>query len=139
MSEALLKRELALHQGAASVISAGLHATPGTRAHPWALAAARELGISLDHHRSQLLTAEMVEQADAIFAMDYQNQVELLTYYPNARGKIFMLAAYAEDSYRSIEIPDPYYGDAQQTLRCYRVLQTCIQNVAAGLGPMQEK
>jgi protein-tyrosine phosphatase len=138
MSEALMKREISQHRAGISVISAGLHATPGTTAHPWALAAARELGISLEQHRAQLLTAEMVDQADAIFAMDYQNLVELLAYYPNAKEKIFMLAAYAEDSYRGVEIPDPYYGDAQQTLQCYRVLQTCIQNIAASMLQQQK-
>lgn len=133
MCAALMKRELSQHIGRFSVISAGLHASPGRTAHPWSIAAARELGIFLDEHRAQLLTAEMVERADAIFAMDYQNQVELLACYPTAKGKIFMLSAYAEESYRGIEIPDPYYGDAEQTLRCYRVLQTCIHNVAASV------
>lgn len=133
MCEALMKRELSRHQAGVSVISAGLHASPGNSAHPWAMAAARDLGISLEQHRAQLLTVEMVEQADAVFAMDYQNQVELLAYYPNARGKIFMLAAYAEHSYGRVEIPDPYYGDAQETLRCYRVLQACIHNIAASI------
>ncbi len=133
-----MKRELSRHPHV-STISAGLHATPGTRAHPWALAAARELGISLEEHRSQLLTGEMVDRADAIFAMDYQNQVELLMYYPNARGKIFMLAAYARHSYRGVEIPDPYYGDAEETLRCYGVCESCVQNLAASILQPQAK
>lgn len=133
MCEALMRRELPDQSGQVTIISAGLHASQGTMAHPWALAAARELGISLDDHRAQQLTAEMVDQSDAIFAMDCQNQVELLANYPNAKRKIFMLGAYAGDSDRRVEIPDPYYGDPEQTRHCYQVLQRCIHNVASAV------
>ena len=133
MCEALIKRELAGAPGI-KVVSAGLHASPGNTAHPWAIAAARELGISLDGHRAQLLTPAMVDQADAIFAMDYQNEVELLTRYPHARNKILMLAAYAGDGYCGVEISDPYYGDPERTRACYEILAMCIENlVASGL------
>jgi protein-tyrosine-phosphatase len=131
MCEALMKQELAGQKGQVTVISAGLHASPGTRAHPWALAAARELGISLDDHRAQQLTAEMVNQADAIFAMDYRNQVELLAQYPEAKERIFMLRVYERAADRRAEILDPYYGDLDETRECYRLLQKCIHNVAS--------
>lgn len=133
MCEALMKQELGAYSNQIKVSSAGLHATAGRAAHAWALAAARELGISLDDHRSQQLTAEMVDQADAIFAMDYQNQVELLAQYPQAKEKIFRLRAYEGAPVRRAEIRDPYYGDLEQTLECYRLLQKCIKNVASGV------
>lgn len=128
-----MKRELTNHSGQVKVASAGLHASPGKAAHPWAIVAARGLGISLDDHRAQLLTAGMVEKSDAIFAMDYQNQVELLARYPEAKEKIFMLGAHAGESYPRVEIADPYYGDLEQTRLCYQILQSCIRDVAAGV------
>lgn len=131
MCEALMRRELAGQNPQFKLISAGLHASPGTPAHPWALAAARELGVLLDDHRSQQLTAEMVHQADAIFAMDHQNQVELLAQCPEAKEKIFMLRAYEGTAGRRMEIQDPYYGDLEQTRQCYRLLQNCVHNVAS--------
>ena len=133
MCEALMKREMADQLSQVNVVSAGLHASAGTAAHPWGLAAARELGIALDDHRAQALTLEMVDQADAIFAMDYQNVVELLAYYPKAKGKIFMLGQYAGDEHPRAEIPDPYYGNPEQTRLCYQVLQRCIHNVACSV------
>ena len=67
------------------IVSAGLHASEGREAHPWAQEASEGLGISLAEHKAKPLTREMVEQADCVFAMDFQNKAELLTLYPEAR------------------------------------------------------
>jgi protein-tyrosine-phosphatase len=111
------------------IVSAGLHANPGREAHPWMQEAAKELGISLAAHRAKLLTREMVNAADAIFAMDFQNKAELLTLYPESADKIHMLSAYAEGAWKNREIPDPYLGDLEVTRYCARQLQTCIRNL----------
>jgi protein-tyrosine phosphatase len=133
MAESLMRRDLSetglLEQ--AQIKSAGLHATAGREAHPWAQEAASELGISLAEHRAKLLTTEMVEQADCIFAMDFQNKAELLTLYPAAREKIYMLSAYAEGPWQYREIPDPYLGDLEATRYCGRQLEICIRNLLA--------
>jgi protein-tyrosine-phosphatase len=113
------------------IVSAGLHASPGREAHPWMQEAATELGISLASHRAKLLTREMVDKADAIFAMDFQNKAELLTLYPDASEKIYMLSMYAEGAWKYREIPDPYLGDVDVTRYCAKQLQICIQNLLA--------
>lgn len=113
--------------------SAGLHAIPGNAAHPWALEASREFGLSLQNHQAQELTEALVSQSDVIFAMDFQNKAELLALYPEARVKILMLSAYAEGAERNREISDPYFGDVEATRRCYGSLQTCVKNLTAKL------
>jgi len=134
MCEYLMNREAAgLDDLQFAVTSAGLNAIPGNPAHSWAVAAAREFGISLENHRARLVTREMVDQADAIFAMDYQNQVQLLSRWPSAGNKLFMLAAYSSQEYRPVEISDPYYLGQPQTKICFAILNTCIQNLAASL------
>ena len=134
MAEAMLKRALfELNLEGMQVLSAGLHATPGREAHPWAQIASEEIGIPLTQHRAQRLTPEMVEQADVIFAMDFLNKAELLALYPTAKNKIFMISAYADGPLRYREIPDPYTGNLQITRECYAVLQTCVQRLAEGL------
>ena len=137
MAERLMKQEVSRRASKPVRIgSAGLHATPGKAAHPWALTASADFGISLDNHRAQLLTAEMVEQTDAIFAMDFQNLAELLTLFPDSRHKIFMLSAYLDGPGQNREIPDPYYGDVDATRSCYRVLQSIVRNLAADVFPV---
>jgi len=134
MCEALLNRELAhLDDAQFTVASAGLNAIHGRPAHPWAIAAAKEFDISLEHHRARLLTAEMVNQADAIFVMDYHNQVQLLSRWGGAKKKVFLLSAYAAGDYRPVEILDPYYMGQEGTVRCYEILNACIQNLVRGL------
>jgi protein-tyrosine-phosphatase len=134
MCEALMNRELlGLDNAQFTVTSAGLNATPGRLAHPWAIAAAREFSVSLERHHARLLTRQMVNEADAIFAMDYQNQVQLLSRWADARNKIVMLAAYSGQEYPSVEIADPYYQDQEQTRRCYQILDTCIRNLVCSL------
>lgn len=134
MAEAMFRQSTAGTQILVTAVSAGLHAIPSREAHPRALVASSEFGISLVEHRAQLLTPEMVSQADAIFVMDFQNKAEVLALYPEARDKVVMLSAYADGAERCREIPDPYFGDLEATRRCYALLQTCIHNLAAELG-----
>jgi protein-tyrosine phosphatase len=115
------------------IASAGLHAIPGTPAHPWARTASAEFGLSLEGHRARLLTAEMVSAADAIFAMDFQNKAELLAQYPGSRDKILMLSAYATGRQHCREIPDPYFGNLSATQHCYGVLQKCVETLTLTL------
>ena len=133
MAEFIMRNALAdtgsEEAGRVRIASGGLHALPGREAHEWAQQAAGELGISLSQHRAKAVTAEMVENADCIFAMDFQNKAELLTLYPEAEQKIYMLSAYAEGAWRYREIPDPYLGSLDTTRHCARQLQTCIRNL----------
>jgi protein-tyrosine-phosphatase len=133
MAEFLMRQELSrtgLEQQV-RIVSAGLHAITGKEAHPWAQEAAAGLGISLADHRAKPVTRELVEQADCVLAMDFQNKAELLTLYPEAQEKIFMLSAYASGAWQYREIPDPYLGDLETTRFCGQQLQTCVQNLVA--------
>lgn len=135
LAEFLMKQELS-EAGLAEqvrIMSAGLHANAGREAHPWAQEAAKNLGISLVEHHAKPLTREMIEQADCVFAMDFQNKAELLTLYPEAQAKICMLSAYGEGSWQYREIPDPYLTDMENTQFCGRQLRTCIRNLIASM------
>jgi protein-tyrosine phosphatase len=127
MAEALFRKEAEAVQLAVSATSAGLHAISGSEAHPWAQAASAEMAAPLANHRSRLLTQEMVSEADAVFAMDFQNLAELLALYPEARRKILLLGEYSEGSGRSREIADPYFGNLDTTRGCYAMLHACIR------------
>jgi protein-tyrosine phosphatase len=131
MADAMLKQAAITAKFEVRSDSAGLHAVPGNQAHPWAQTAASEMGISMGTHRAKLLTTEMVEQADAVFAMDLQNMAELLNLYPRFEDKLFMLAAYTGQHHPLKEIPDPYFGDLEATRQCYRLLRDCVQNLVA--------
>jgi protein-tyrosine phosphatase len=127
MAEVLLRAAApAANLADLQVSSAGVHAIPGSAAHPWALAASAEMGVPLTEHRSRLLTPEMVAQADAIFAMDFQNMAELLALYPEAKSKVLMVTTFLEGAQRGREIADPYFGNLDTTRACYAMLQACM-------------
>ena len=115
------------------VSSAGMHATNGNSAHPWAQLAAEGAGLSLVNHRAKLLTREMVDQTDAILAMDFQNKSELLAQYPDAADRVFMLSAYADPPWKNREIPDPYFGDEEKTSDCCKAIDVCVRRLLATL------
>jgi protein-tyrosine phosphatase len=133
MCEVLMQRALAELPIKVSVSSAGTDAVPGRPAHPWALLSAEELGVSLDGHRARALTSEMIDRADAIVVMDYQNRVQLLSRWKQASGKVFMLGACAREVCPEIEIRDPYYSDQAQCTVCYQIINTCITNLVRSL------
>lgn len=134
MAEAMFRKAVAAAQlNEIRAASAGLHAVPGTEAHPWALTAAQELNLPLTAHRAQSVTREMVADADVIFAMDFQNKAELLAEYPESKGKAVMLSSYANGPQRGREIADPYFGDLPATRECYSILQSCIENLVEAL------
>lgn len=134
MAEAMLRHRLGEHGISELVVrSAGVHATQGREAHPWALAASRELGLPLDGHRAQATTQELIGASDLIFAMDYENLAELETKYPDVGGRVFLLSRYASGRERNREIPDPYFGNIESTRKCYAVISKCIDRLAREL------
>jgi protein-tyrosine phosphatase len=134
MCEALARQSLAEQKRSDIIVtSAGTHAIPGRQAHPYAISTASQMGIDLSHHNARALNAEMVEQADAILAMDCRNVVELVSQFPRARNKIYMLGAYAENHGKFVEIEDPYYGHEEMTRECYKRLKSCIERLMSSL------
>jgi protein-tyrosine-phosphatase len=115
------------------ICSAGIHAIPGTKAHPWAIAASSEVGLDLSDHRAKSLTSALMSQSDVVFAMDLQNKAELLSLYPKLRHKVLMLGAYANIEKPCAEIRDPYFGGFEATRLCSRILQTCVCNLTTEL------
>ncbi len=140
MAEAMLNCALAEQRiGGIIVSSAGLHAVTGRSAHPRAISVAQEIGIPLDRHRAQLLTAEMVAETDAVVVMDFENLAEVLALYPQAEHKVCLLGAYANPPMDYREIPDPYFGDEESTRQCYSTLARCIRNLVASLQPVSDR
>jgi len=135
MAEFLIRQalqEMGLEQQV-HVSSAGMHACAGREAHIWAQQSSADLGVSLAEHRAKPLTKEMMDDADCILAMDFQNKAELLALYPESREKIYMLSAYSEGPWQYREIPDPYLGDLETTRFCARQLRTCVCNLTRSI------
>jgi protein-tyrosine-phosphatase/predicted ATP-grasp superfamily ATP-dependent carboligase len=134
LAEALLRRELA-DRDALEIASAGIHAVAGRAADERACQVAHELGVSLQGHRAQPLTAELVDRSQLIFVMDHRNEAGLVSRFPSASGRLFLLGldAVAKGHAREGEIADPYTGDIEAVRQAARLIQARVRGLARAL------
>jgi protein-tyrosine phosphatase len=90
MAEGLLRTRLAQRGVAANVSSAGL-SFDGQPATPESVAAVSRLGVDIESHRSRILDAQMVEDADLIVAMERFHAREVMVLDPEAVQRTFTL------------------------------------------------
>ncbi len=93
------------------IASAGVGAINGQAASTHAVTAMRQLGRDISGHRSQMLTAQLVREADYIFALTQSHAEGILYYHPEAAEKVFLLREF-DDSVESFDkdIADPIGG-----------------------------
>jgi protein-tyrosine-phosphatase/predicted ATP-grasp superfamily ATP-dependent carboligase len=115
------------------VESTGLRAALGHPAPPLARAAARDLGISIDDHRSRPIDGAMIAAADLILVMDLDQRRRLLAIDPAAAERVELLGRYDPSRFASPEIADPVFGDAAIFRRVYLRLAVAVERLAAGL------
>jgi protein-tyrosine phosphatase len=121
MAEALLRKRLAaklgcqvgeLEERGIVVLSAGTSATPGSRAAEEALAAMQERGIDLSAHESQALDERLVTFADVIITMTRSHRDAIVSCYPQAASRTFVLSRGRTD------VADPIGGPQELYRRC---------------------
>jgi RpiB/LacA/LacB family sugar-phosphate isomerase len=129
MAEGLL-RHMTKGREDYEVLSAGVGALNGSPPSPHAVRALQELGIDISRQRSQVLTAELVEQADYIFGMTVGHVETISLLYPLAAEKTFVLREF-DDTLDVFEkdIPDPI-GEA------YEVYLNCRDQIEQGIASM---
>jgi len=100
MAAAIARREIArrletqhdaLGAKLLDVQSAGVYAGAGAAATPEAAAAVESLGLDLTDHRSQPLTATLVDAAELIFCMTDNHRAAMVESYPHAADKVLLL------------------------------------------------
>src|SRR5438132_1225890 len=118
MAEGLF-RHAVKGRGDFCVLSAGVGAIDGQAPSAYAVQALRELGIDISQHRSGMLPAELVNQADYIFAMTHGHVDAVNLLYPQAVEKTFLLREF-DDTLDVFEkdISDPIGGSLEVYLEC---------------------
>ena len=101
-------REAAARLGKYRAMSAGVGAVNGMPPTPNSTRAMKEIGIEISHQRSQMLTAELVQQADYLLGMTESHLEAIYMMFPEAAEKAYLLGDFdktLQDHER--EIPDP--------------------------------
>lgn len=124
LAEAYLKHQMEKHGLPINIYSAGLETSLGKPAHPLAQVVGTEGGLSLGKHATQPLHKDQVERADMILVMEWRQRNRLVKLYPQAKGKVFLLRQFYDQSV--LEVADPYSGTLEDFQMCFSMIkQAC--------------
>lgn len=121
LAEALARSMLAERDIPAVVISAGTLGIQGRPAAANSIAAAAEIGVDLEGHRSQGVSMPLMRMADRIVVMAPRHEAELTRQEPALAAKIVRLWEYLDEELD--HIPDP----VGQDLETFRLMRDRVQ------------
>ncbi len=107
--------------GISQIRSAGFHTKVGRESPARHQAMSLEFGVSLEHHRSSLVSVADLQWADIIVLMDRYNWVRLARLGADPR-KLVWIGALTDGP---VEIPDPYHLDDREA-------RTVLERLKAG-------
>ncbi|MCF3652152.1 low molecular weight protein arginine phosphatase [Synoicihabitans lomoniglobus] len=135
MVEALLAHALKVETGALAnlkVASAGVAARNGDPASANSVEAMRKVGLDISGHRSQALTAELLEQATAVFVMTETHRAIIqATFDPTPRNVFLLREFMPRDADK--QIADPFGGPLPLYEGCRDEIVESIPSVMAFL------
>jgi protein-tyrosine-phosphatase len=102
--------------------SAGFYGERNRRTPPRILRLAKQLGVDLAAHRSRVVDCAAIRHATAIFVMDGHNIEDLLSLYPQARAKSWLLGSFRERG----AIRDPYLLADAEALEALRQVRESV-------------
>jgi protein-tyrosine-phosphatase/predicted ATP-grasp superfamily ATP-dependent carboligase len=109
-------------------MSAGTFSKADRRSPQEAQAAAGRFGIDLDKHRSQVLSAAMIDRSDVIFVFDRRNLEEISLQFPRAKSRIVRLGDFLPGP--DDEIHDPFGQSLERFEYCYRTIVDLLSQIA---------
>ncbi|MEW6159660.1 MAG: ribose 5-phosphate isomerase B, partial [Verrucomicrobiota bacterium] len=126
MAEALFRRAVE-GRGEYRVLSAGVGTMNGQPASAYSVRALQERGLDLSAHRSSMITAQMVHEADYIFGMTHSHVDAITLLYPQAAEKTFLLREFDEtlEEFEK-DLPDPIGGSYDVYLACRDQIERTI-------------
>jgi protein-tyrosine-phosphatase len=118
------------------VSSMGIH---GLDAHP-ASHHAREIcaenGIDISGHLSRPLVPEEMSEAFVIFTMERMQKEFVQLFHPDARGKVFLLAAWPGKETRKSNVEDPIGASERVYRRVYDTIESHIDRIVPHLAAL---
>ena len=120
------------------VRSAGMAAGRGQSPSQHAISAMEELGLDISDLKSQPITAELVQWADAIFVMTYGHLDMMLMLFPAATDKVFLVRDFEEvENSHEREIADPFGGTLEQYIEVRKQLEISLPSLISFLKTWQ--
>ena len=107
LAAACFQKELAVRKpdGDWQVSSAGTWTMDGQPAALEAMKGARQLGLDIRDHKSRIITAETIKNADVILVMEQGQKEALCSEFPDSAFKVHLLSEAASGV--AYDVPDP--------------------------------
>lgn len=90
----------------------------------------RQYRLDMTTHRPKSLNSRLVNWADLILVMEGSHRQRVITRFPEAADKIYLLSEYAGEEG---DVPDPYGCGIETYRRCASVLQSLLMKAATRL------
>ncbi len=109
MAEAILRRDLQQKYPDVEwmIESAGTWTQPGFPATPHGVKAMAEIGLDTSRHKSQVITAELLNRFQLILTMEHGHKEAIQIEFPQVTNRVYLLS---EMSGEKLEIEDPVGG-----------------------------
>lgn len=115
--------------------SAGVRAADGYPATPASATVAGRHGFDLSRHSSRALTQQMVEGADLLVTMEAAHKQAILTAFPQAEGRVFVLGELID---READVDDPIGLAMGEYERTYALLERWIGEALPRIAELME-
>jgi len=106
--------------------SAGLIALPGNSATFLAQKVAAGYGVDLTRHKAKLVSEKLVSGSDLILVMEKSHNDSLLTDFPGAADKAFLIRHFARFGSQNRGIADPYGLNYDAYRFCYLDIEDAV-------------
>jgi len=114
--------------------SAGLAAMAGQKAAEEARQLLTAEGVeAIEKHRASTLTREAVDTADLIMVMTAEHRRQLLSFFPHAASKTFLLKEFAEPEQLEYDIEDPVALGSEEYRAIMEDIRSCVKKVLVKL------
>lgn len=114
----------------AEVISTGTGTLDGYPVSLNSALAAGKDGVDISHHHSTALTPELIEESDLILTMAYQHLFSVISLYPKADGKVFMLKAFPDsEPTPELSVADPIGTDFENYQETYKEIKAELARI----------
>jgi len=127
MAQALAAQIFAESGLVCEVSSAGVSAWGNQPASRHACTVMIECGLSLVSHKAAMVSQEILDGATVVLTMTRTHQAMLLSDYPGAKEKVFLLSEYVGEA---ADIADPFGGSVDEYRACAEQIKQLLRRVA---------
>jgi protein-tyrosine-phosphatase len=130
MAEAYLKQLLKQQQRTdIQVHSAGVMALAGMGASEGTREVLASEGIDVSAHRTQKVTAELLDQSDIILVMEDVHEDKVLALAPQVKRRLFLLKEFAKINDSNLNIADPAGGSLEFYQDIFLTIKDAVERI----------